>query len=44
MMQAIHNFKAELLLLAVAIIWGTSYDLTKEALLYISVQRGSYNQ
>ena len=37
MMQAIHNFKAELLLLAVAIIWGTSYGLTKEALLYISV-------
>ena len=37
MMQAIHNFKAELLLLAVAIIWGTSYGFTKEALLYVSV-------
>lgn len=36
-MPSLHSFKAELLLLAVAIIWGTSYGLTKEALLYLSV-------
>lgn len=36
-MQTLKNFKAELLLLAVAMIWGTSYGFTKEALLYLSV-------
>lgn len=36
-MHNLKNFKAELLLLMVAIIWGTSYGFTKEALLYVSV-------
>jgi drug/metabolite transporter (DMT)-like permease len=36
-MVYLNRFQAELLLLAVAAIWGTSYGFTKEALLYVSV-------
>lgn len=36
-MHTLLRFKAELLLLLVAMIWGTSYGFTKEALLYLSV-------
>lgn len=36
-MHKLKSFKAELLLLAVAMIWGTSYGFTKEALLYVTV-------
>lgn len=36
-MQPLQSFKAELLLLTVAVIWGTSYGFTKEALIYVSV-------